>query len=214
MTVLEDFLALARSYEGCNVETDPDRFAELVAPHGPPYAVTMFETPNVPGDTNSTCGVVAVGLLRKALAAHGEMSLSFPIGLDWWARTVAFAQAHGAYHFGKDAPSLGSIVHIERGKAQHWYTVVELGEADPTRLVVTSIDGGQKTLSEAQGGPRGMKGGYQAILREHRVLTWYAGSWFDVSASKPVVEWLDVARLLSPFEAMPPTDPNPTCDPL
>lgn len=191
MTTLAEYLALAASYDGCGAQHDPERFGALVCPHGPDSSTAFFLRPNVPGNANSSCGVVAVGILAAVLRAHGRCELQYPMDLLWWQRAVDLAKAHGAYRTPGDGwtPGLGCIYHVaapERG--QHWRTVVkDLGGG-----ALETIDGGG---TDAQG--------YQLIHRS----TVLVRAGVDVTSAKSIVEGIDCGALFSALGLDKDADP-------
>ena len=89
------WVEIATSYDGCSASAHAQRFCGLVAPHGP-EATRKFFAQRVPGNTNSSCGVVSVGLLRELCRRFGlrVAELEAPLPLDWVTPVVA---AHGAF---------------------------------------------------------------------------------------------------------------------
>lgn len=185
------FVEIAESFEGKDFEKDRAELGALVCPEGPAAFVDFFARPNVPGATNSTCGVVARGLLVRALRAIGRSELGGPLPFDWWSPVVALARDAGALRTGREMPVYGAIVYVARtspatGKlSQHWRTIVKVEGFGRFE----TIDGGQLDV-------RGH--GFQAVRRNMVTMNGPTVSMtaFDVTAQKPVAQWIDTGTLL------------------
>lgn len=185
------WVAHVRMHVGLDAEREPGPFADVCAPNGPLYARTFVCTPNVPGDANSTCLLVAIGMLDSFLKKKGITVQQFtgPLGFDRWERGCDVARQHYSLieHPDDSWEGLdGDIVHVARELnghyAQHGFTLVE-----QESKCWKSVDGGQKN-----------ERGFQAIYERERqfVSQRTARNVVEVQSWKPVVQVIRVSQLL------------------
>lgn len=174
--------ALAASFEGVGMGTDPNRYLALImGPADGPERREYFAT-------RSGCGLVARGLLRLAGCSSAILAAPYRDG-HAIADLQEIAEAAGgwvpAFQRGDRLPKAGDVVILASATGGHAYTLVSggglLGEA------LESIDGGQKD---------GL--GQQKIGRCQRQLSMEGGVLVDrdrFGNARSVHGWLDVDRL-------------------
>ncbi len=162
-------------------------FLDLVCPNGPPGAREHFGLAHVKGATNSSCGVVGLGIMRMFLAALGLRIPEFdvPLGWSWWAPITALAGRHGAHHLPRAGalPGPGCLYYLDNGTARHWRSVI--GVRNSTNASLETIDGGSTD-----------EDGYQLIVRAYPELRSADHTDFSpLGGRKPIIEWIDVVDL-------------------
>jgi GH25 family lysozyme M1 (1,4-beta-N-acetylmuramidase) len=185
------------SYVGVGAHSAKPRFVSIFVPPFDVSSGEIFATPDYPQTANSTCGVTQIAALYHLLDDLGLLDLCpelhAPLGLDWWARASRLARRFNALRSPKDgAPGVGCIVHVALLVLgvyhQHWYM---LRRALGGEGLFESIDGGAVEKDD-----KGRQ--FQAIARATRQLR----PGFDVTAQKPIVEWIDVPALLAGLLAL------------
>lgn len=190
MLCLDDYLTAVRSCETLSGRA----LAEFCAPDGDEGARAFLAQKNVPGDTNSTCMLVAVGAVDAVLRARVDAvalapELRGPLSFARWGNFRRYVErvARDAWidHPTSYTPERGDIVHVERGRAQHWFTIVEASSDG-----VISVDGGQKTGE-----------GYQCVRHfsrsflEQPALGTQAKYVMELTSWKAVVEVVRMSRV-------------------
>jgi hypothetical protein len=138
-----DFVALARSYAGCSVTTERDRYLDLVGPYESGAMREYMAAPKTSG-----CALVVRGLWRIAGVKHARLAPPYHFGMavaDVDAIALSFS-ARELYHGELAAewrPEPGDVVRVgggtDGGGFEHVYVTAE---RDGDELV--SIDGGQR----------------------------------------------------------------------
>lgn len=174
--VLAVWREITTSYVGC--AAPGDRFLNLVTPNGSVGARAAYATPNVPGDTNSTCLMAQMGFLRLVLARYGLKFDWLDNAEDWrvWAPTVDLAEDLQAYRLVGIAPTEGCIYHVETKVGRHWRGVIGRSPGG-----YQTVDGGAKNAS-----------GHQCIVAASPQVQ----GLYDLTSGKPILDWIDVPTLV------------------
>ena len=174
--------ALAASFEGVGMGTDPNRYLALIM--GPADGAERREY----FATRSGCGLVARGLLRMAGCVAPVLLAAYRDGHAISDLQELASEAGGwvpAFQRGDRLPKAGDVVILASATGGHAYTLIAgagvLGEA------LESIDGGQKD---------GL--GQQKIGRCQRQLSMEGGVLIDrdrFGNTRSVHGWVDIDRL-------------------
>lgn len=171
MSVRDDIVALAKSYDGVSVSSSKDRYVELLGPGEAANMQAYFCDPKTSG-----CGLTVRGLWRKSGVTDKRVLPPYKFGTAI-SLLVGVARDRRAWINAKPGktPKPGDFVLVggdptKDGGVEHVYTVCSVEPQSDGSVILTSVDGGQRDAK-----------GQEAIYGKGRRWTVRNGSYWDVS---------------------------------
>lgn len=172
MTIRENMVGLAQSFNGTSVSFSRGRYVDLLGPEETKAMQDYFCDPKTSG-----CALAIRGLLRKLGCKDKRVLPPYKFGTAI-SLLVGIARDRGAWRAAKvgNLPIAGDFVLVGGDKArdggvEHVFTVCSV-DLDDKGILITSIDGGQRD-------PKGQ----QAILAKNRRWVERDGAYWDVSSA-------------------------------